>query len=102
VYVYLWLVRSPVDGTQMPLAERAQLRGGCIFSNRTLGFVNAPAMMQRAIVGATHHMVPMEWCVWIGYPIMLCFSSCTPHMQEQTLFLSLSSLALCICCACTA
>jgi aspartate aminotransferase len=33
----------------IPGAERAELVDGLIFCNRTLGFVNAPALMQRAV-----------------------------------------------------
>lgn len=45
----------------MPEEEAAQLMGGLIMSNRTLGFVNAPAIIQKAIVGATDQTVDIDW-----------------------------------------
>lgn len=40
--------------------DRADLRAAMTFTNRTLGFVNAPALFQRAVTGLQEASVPVE------------------------------------------
>jgi aspartate aminotransferase len=44
---------------QMP--DAALLIEALTFANRTLGFVNAPALMQRAIIGLQHVSIDVQW-----------------------------------------
>lgn len=44
---------------QMP--EAALVVEALTFANRTLGFVNAPALMQRAIIGLQHVSIDVQW-----------------------------------------
>ncbi|MBW1806836.1 MAG: pyridoxal phosphate-dependent aminotransferase [Deltaproteobacteria bacterium] len=41
-------------------ADRKDLRGAMTFTNRTLGFVNAPALFQQAVAGVQTASVPIE------------------------------------------
>ena len=50
-----WLAVHPLA------ADAPQLMDALAFANRTLGFVNAPALMQRAVQGCLRASVDIEW-----------------------------------------
>ncbi|KAG9394981.1 Aspartate aminotransferase [Carpediemonas membranifera] len=45
----------------MSKEARQTLVNGLIMTNRTLGYLNAPAIIQKAIIGATGQTVDMDW-----------------------------------------